>query len=73
MLDGRIYQDIPCLGFSSCSNSLVLPLEAAVRLSSWTAITNGTMIVDDLQTIGDLRVSEREVHTAFFCNETSSE
>lgn len=73
MLDGRIYQDIPCLGFSSCSNSLVLPPEAAVRLYEWHAISNGTMIVDDLETIDDLRVSEREVFTAFFCNETISE
>eukprot|EP00070_Physeter_catodon_P026351 XP_028333245.1 uncharacterized protein LOC112062785 [Physeter catodon] len=27
LLDGRIYQDIPCLGFSSCSDSLLRPAE----------------------------------------------
>ncbi|CBZ51078.1 putative adenylyl cyclase [Neospora caninum Liverpool] len=73
MLDGRIYQDIPCMGFSSCSNSLVLPQEAAARLYLPEAVANGTLIVDDLGSIDELRLSEREVYTAYFCNATSAD
>ncbi|PFH32137.1 adenylate and guanylate cyclase catalytic domain-containing protein [Besnoitia besnoiti] len=73
MLDGRIYQDVACMGFASCANSLVLPQEAAARLYLPEAMTNGTMIVEDLHSIEQLRLSEREVFTAFFCNETSAD
>ncbi|EPT27918.1 adenylate and guanylate cyclase catalytic domain-containing protein [Toxoplasma gondii ME49] len=73
MLDGRIYQDIPCTGFASCANSLVLPPEAAARLYLPEAVSKGALIVDDLDSVDDLRLSEREVYTAYFCNAASAD
>lgn len=70
--NGRVFLDVPCLGFKTCDLPLLLP-ESIARNLILPSVVNGTMLTDEFDTIDHLRPSEREFFSSVYCEKPSEE